>query len=67
MQERRYDGMKQYTCDVLVIGGGGAAVRAAIEAARLNPDSNVLLVDKGRFERSGTSPLSLHGLTTVKA
>jgi len=57
--------MKQYTCDVLVIGGGGAAVRAAIEAARLNPDSNVLLVDKGRFERSGTSPLSLHGLTTV--
>jgi len=45
MQERRYDGMKQYTCDVLVIGGGGAAVRAAIEAARLNPDSNVLLVD----------------------
>jgi len=57
--------MKQYTCDVLVVGGGGAAVRAAIEACRSNPEARVILVDKGRFERSGTSPLGLHGLLTV--
>lgn len=52
-----------HECDVLVIGGGGAAVRAAVEAAR--EGTRVLLVDKGSFERSGTSPLSLHGLATV--
>jgi succinate dehydrogenase/fumarate reductase flavoprotein subunit len=49
--------------DVLIIGGGGAAVRAAVEAARAGV--KVILADKGCFERSGTSPLSLHGLSTV--
>jgi succinate dehydrogenase/fumarate reductase flavoprotein subunit len=49
--------------DVLIIGGGGAAVRAAIEAAR--GGVSVTLADKGCFERSGTSPLSLHGFSTV--
>ena len=52
-----------WECDVLVIGGGGAAVRAAISAAE--GGVNVLMVDKGRFERSGTSPLGLHGFATV--
>ena len=52
-----------WECDVLVIGGGGAAVRAAIAAA--DSGVNVLMVDKGRFERSGTSPLGLHGYATV--
>jgi fumarate reductase (CoM/CoB) subunit A len=51
-------------CDVLVIGGGAAAVRAAIEAAQ--PGVEVLLVDKGEFGRSGTSPLGLHGFASVQ-
>jgi succinate dehydrogenase/fumarate reductase flavoprotein subunit len=50
-------------CDVLVIGGGAAAVRVAIEAATAGV--NTLLVDKGDFERSGTSPLAIHGFSTV--
>lgn len=49
--------------DVVVIGGGGAAVRAALEARLAG--AGVVLVDKGRFERSGTSPRGLHGITTV--
>jgi len=53
----------RYNCDVLVIGGGGAAVRAAVEAAGYGV--KVLLIDKGRFERSGSSPLALHGLASV--
>jgi len=52
-----------HDCDVLVIGGGAAAVRAAVEAAQ--PGTRVVLVDKGDFERSGTTPLSLHGLVTT--
>lgn len=53
----------QSECDVLVIGGGGAAVRAAIAAAE--GGAKVIMVDKGRFERSGTSPLALHGYASV--
>jgi len=52
-----------YECDVLVIGGGGAAVRAAVEAAR--HQIKVIMVDRGSFGRSGTSPLGLHGFATV--
>ena len=50
-----------YQCDVLVIGGGGAAARAAVEAAH---GREVIMVDKGSFGRSGTSPLALHGFAT---
>lgn len=53
----------RYECDVLVIGGGGAAIRAAVEAAKNGV--SVILVDKGSFARSGTSPLSLHGFATT--
>lgn len=49
--------------DVLVIGGGMAAVRAAVEAA--GTGANVALVDKGTFEASGSSPLSLTGLAST--
>jgi fumarate reductase (CoM/CoB) subunit A len=43
-------------CDVLVIGGGGAGARAAIEAKRY--DANVILVDKGLFSRNGCTRLA---------
>lgn len=49
--------------DVLVIGGGMAAARAAVEAA--GRDVSVVLVDKGSFESSGTSPPSLNGIATT--
>jgi fumarate reductase (CoM/CoB) subunit A len=43
-------------CDVLIIGGGFAASMAAIEAAKRG--EKVVLVDKGRLGRSGSSPTS---------
>src|SRR5579875_3070848 len=40
--------------DVIVLGGGGAAMRAAIEAASMG--CNVAIVSKGPLARSGTTP-----------
>ena len=42
-------------CDVLVIGGGGAALRAAISAKESNPNLRVALATKGRLGRSGVT------------
>ncbi len=39
--------------DVLVVGGGGAGARAALEAAKTG--LNVILVDKGEFGKSGST------------
>lgn len=47
--------MEHYNCDVLVIGGGGAALRAAIAAQEYNPDLKVVLATKGRLGRSGVT------------
>jgi fumarate reductase (CoM/CoB) subunit A len=51
--------METINTDVLVIGGGGAAVRAAIEAA--GAGVKVDLVDKGEVGKSGSSPRALVG------
>ena len=42
-------------CDVLVIGGGSAALRAAIAAKEANPSLRVALATKGRLGRSGVT------------
>ncbi|MCW3836969.1 FAD-binding protein [Sphingomonas canadensis] len=47
--------------DVLVIGGGSAATRAALEAAEAG--ASVLLVDKGEVGTSGSSPHALVGFS----
>ncbi|HEA69999.1 MAG TPA: FAD-dependent oxidoreductase [Desulfobacterales bacterium] len=47
--------IQNFSTDIAVIGGGGAALRAAIEAAERG--QNVILVDKGRPGRSGATPL----------
>ena len=46
--------------DVVVIGGGGAGCRAAIEVAEKGLDC--VLVDKGRPGRSGATPCALWGI-----
>lgn len=46
--------MDTHQCDVLVIGAGGAGLRAAIEAARRAPDLQVALVSKVYPMRSHT-------------
>ncbi|HUI61448.1 MAG TPA: FAD-dependent oxidoreductase [Steroidobacteraceae bacterium] len=53
--------IRKVEADVLVIGGGSAAVRAALEAARSGVDT--LIVDKGDPGRSGSSPVALVGFS----
>ena len=43
------------TCDVLVIGGGGAALRAAIAAQDSAPGLRIVLATKGELGRSGVT------------
>lgn len=45
-----------HACDVLIVGGGLAACMAALEASKRG--AQVILVDKGRLGRSGSSPTS---------
>lgn len=45
--------MKTLICDVLVVGGAGAAVLSALSAARAGAD--VLLVSKGKVGKSGNT------------
>ena len=42
-------------CDVLVVGGGGAGLRAAIAAAEADPSLRVTLVTKGALGKSGVT------------
>ncbi|MDR3592028.1 MAG: FAD-binding protein [Negativicutes bacterium] len=46
--------------DILVIGGGGAGMRAAIAAAELG--KNVLLLSKGPLSRTGITPVAGEGV-----
>ena len=49
--------MQKEKCDVLIIGGGGAALRAAI-AARENCQGRVVLATKGALGHSGCTALA---------
>ena len=51
--------METVNTDVLVIGGGSAAIRAAIEAAKAGVKCDI--VDKGKVGESGSSPRALVG------
>ena len=47
--------MRTYEADVLVVGGGGAALRAALAANEENPAIKILLVTKGKLGKSGVT------------
>lgn len=47
--------MKFIACDVLVVGSGGAALRAAIAAKESEPTLSVLVVTKGKPGKSGVT------------
>jgi succinate dehydrogenase / fumarate reductase flavoprotein subunit len=47
--------MERIQCDVLIIGAGGAGLRAATEACETLKRGKVLLVTKGIFGRSGVT------------
>jgi len=45
-------------CDVLVVGAGGAGLRAAIAAHDANPQLDILLINKGPIGATGTTALA---------
>ncbi|HXZ38164.1 MAG TPA: FAD-binding protein, partial [Thermodesulfobacteriota bacterium] len=49
--------------DILIVGGGGAGMRAAIEAAAHG--ARVLVADKGPVGRSGTTPMAMEAFQAV--
>jgi fumarate reductase (CoM/CoB) subunit A len=49
--------------DVLVVGGGGAGMRAAIEAAARG--RSVIVANKGPVGRSGTTPMAMEAFQAV--
>jgi succinate dehydrogenase/fumarate reductase flavoprotein subunit len=55
--------LENINTDVLVIGGGGTAIRAAIEAAKAGV--RVDIVDKGKVGESGSSPRALVGFAAM--
>lgn len=49
--------MKQFNCDVLIIGGGAAGSRAAYEAKKAHPELRVFMAVAGGFGTSGSTNL----------
>lgn len=60
---KMYENLRIIESDVLVIGGGGAGSRAAIEAARQR--ENVVLVNKGPVGKSGLTVMGGGGIAVV--
>ncbi|KPJ62628.1 hypothetical protein AMK68_04700, partial [candidate division KD3-62 bacterium DG_56] len=47
--------MSAQGCDVLIVGSGGAGLRAAIAAREEAPELDLLLLTKGELGRTGTT------------
>jgi succinate dehydrogenase / fumarate reductase flavoprotein subunit/fumarate reductase flavoprotein subunit len=52
-------------CDILIIGGGGAALYAAIRARDANPKLRVVVASKGLFGKSGCTRMVQGGYNVV--
>ena len=51
--------------DILVIGGGSAGSMAAIVAKEQNPDIDVIVIEKGEINRSGSIAMGMDALNIV--
>lgn len=53
---------KNFSGDVLIIGGGAAGLFAAIRLSELNPETKILVVDKADIRRSGCLAAGVNAL-----
>ncbi|WP_209732308.1 fumarate reductase (CoM/CoB) subunit TfrA [Methanococcus voltae] len=51
--------------DILIIGGGGAAARACVEASSTDLNVNILIASKGLFGKSGCTVMAEGGYNAV--
>src|SRR5881628_2389978 len=54
LQKFRENSMPDFSCDVLIVGGGGAGLRAAIAVAEMNPRLRIAVISKVYPMRSHT-------------
>jgi fumarate reductase (CoM/CoB) subunit A len=52
--------------DILVIGAGGAGARAAIEAATMDPDMKIIILNQGPIGKSGLTAMANGGMVWVE-
>lgn len=52
------------SCDLLIIGGGNAGCFVATEAAKLDPDKKIVIVEKADITRSGACSAGMDAINT---
>ena len=57
--------MQSLSCDILIVGGGGAALFAAIHARDAAPDLDIVVASKGLFGKSGCTRMVQGGYNVV--
>lgn len=57
--------MQQKTCDILILGGGGAALYAALHAFDANPKAHIIIASKGLVGKSGCTRMVQGGYNVV--
>ncbi len=55
-----------FKTDILVIGAGGAGARAAIEAATIDPDLKITILNQGPIGKSGLTSMANGGMQWVE-
>ncbi|EFM10442.1 HI0933 family protein [Paenibacillus curdlanolyticus YK9] len=56
---------REYTADVVIVGGGTAGTMAAIKAKQAYPSLSVLVLDKADIRRSGAISMGMDGLNNA--
>lgn len=54
----------EINCDILIIGGGNAGCFVAVEAAKINPQAKVVIMEKAEIMRSGACSAGMDAINT---
>ncbi|MBI4800245.1 MAG: adenylyl-sulfate reductase subunit alpha, partial [Desulfarculus sp.] len=52
------------TCDLLIVGGGNAGCFAAVEARKLSPELDIVIMEKAHISRSGATAAGMDAINT---